>query len=635
MEEKEEGKIVVATKQDGEIIKKSVKPVISKAYILSDDSIVSESDLYDNERIRKLFNDPNINKLRSGDLSLEMGSSQDSSDEKEEEFFTLLGKDVPIVEPPYDVIALGNYLQRDEIHYRCCLCKVIDSVGRGYAINPRPDLLARGKAFDDELKEKINEEINIVKSFIRTCNQASGFLGVLKQAALGAESIGFSGIEVIRGKDKKVKRIVHVPSRRLRVLRGWRGFVEEQGSEKTKIYYMPFGTKLIIKDTSFPSGFRPFDPFKDKIEDAHWNLIDRYTGQRIGFDKFEDSANEVIWIQKHHPSTIYYGLSDVIPALASVVANIYINTYGLQFFENNAIPHYAIIVEGAEFSPDVVNLIKHYFKNDIKGENRSTLIIPVPDSSGEVRVRFEQLSAEEKEGSFQQYRKNNQQAIMVAHGVSPAIIGVTDAASLGSGKGRAQYENYRDRIIEPSQRYWEEKVNDLLQKGLGVTHVILEFDAYNIQDDRELSEVMVRYLDRAVLSVNEVRKIAKLGDPVKGGDKRILVVGRDIIDLEELDNENIGNENNTNENNNTNNTEEKIQNVLNYVDNSWEEIQIKVLKDQLSKSPACRLDGETEQECVKRKIPEILRENPNMSREQAVAIAYSLCSKRCSEKGDS
>lgn len=620
-----EEKIVVASAEEGKSIKKSVKPVIHKAFIVNDGSIVSESDLCKAKTIQRKFFDPNIDKLRKADLSLEEGSSQSSGDERQEEFFTLLGQDIPIVEPPYNVVALENYLQRDEIHFRCCLCKVIDSVGRGYAINPRPDLLAKGKAFDDELKQKINDEIQVVKEFIRTCNQTSGFIGVLKQAALGTEAVGFSGIEVIRGKDKKVKKIVHIPSRRLRVLRGWKGFIEVQGSDRKKVYYMPFGTKLVVKDVAEPTGYRPFDPFRDKIEDAEWNLIDRYSGERIGFDKFENSANEVIWIQKHHPSTIYYGLSNIIPALASVVANIYINTYGLQFFENNAIPHYAIIVEGAEFSPEVVELIQKYFHDEIKGENRSTLIIPVPDSTGEVRVRFEKLSSEEKEGSFQQYRKNNQQAIMVAHGVSPAIIGVMDSASLGSGKGRAQYENYRDRIIEPLQRYWEEKVNNLLQKGLGVTHVVLEFDPYNIQDDRELSEVMMRYLDRAVLSVNEVRKIAKLGDPVKGGDKRILRLGNTIIDLEEL-------ENGSEEQDNNKKGEEKIKEVLNYVENNWEEIQIKVLKEQLNKSPACRLEGETEQECVKRKIPEILRENPNMSREQAVAIAYSLCSRPCSDK---
>ena len=50
------------------------------------------------------------------------------------------------------------------------------------------------------------------------------------------------------------------------------------------------------------------------------------------------------------------------------------------------------------------------------------------------------------------------------------------------------------------------------------------------------------------------------------------------------------------------------------------------------KSPACRKKGETKNECVARKIPEILADNPGMEQDQAVAIAESMCSKPCSEK---
>jgi len=50
------------------------------------------------------------------------------------------------------------------------------------------------------------------------------------------------------------------------------------------------------------------------------------------------------------------------------------------------------------------------------------------------------------------------------------------------------------------------------------------------------------------------------------------------------------------------------------------------------KSPTCRMDGESKEDCVKRKIPEIIKENPDMSQEQAIAIAESICEKACEEK---
>lgn len=51
---------------------------------------------------------------------------------------------------------------------------------------------------------------------------------------------------------------------------------------------------------------------------------------------------------------------------------------------------------------------------------------------------------------------------------------------------------------------------------------------------------------------------------------------------------------------------------------------------EVVKGPACRMDGETKKECVSRKIGEIMSEDPNISQEQAIAIAESVCSVSCS-----
>jgi hypothetical protein len=50
------------------------------------------------------------------------------------------------------------------------------------------------------------------------------------------------------------------------------------------------------------------------------------------------------------------------------------------------------------------------------------------------------------------------------------------------------------------------------------------------------------------------------------------------------------------------------------------------------KSPACRQEGETVEECVERKIPELIEED-GMEEDQAVAVANSVCEIACDEKG--
>jgi len=48
------------------------------------------------------------------------------------------------------------------------------------------------------------------------------------------------------------------------------------------------------------------------------------------------------------------------------------------------------------------------------------------------------------------------------------------------------------------------------------------------------------------------------------------------------------------------------------------------------KSPACRMDGESEAECVARKIPELMDEE-GMDQDQAVAVASEVCETPCDE----
>lgn len=67
-----------------------------------------------------------------------------------------------------------------------------------------------------------------------------------------------------------------------------------------------------------------------------------------------------------------------------------------------------------------------------------------------------------------------------------------------------------------------------------------------------------------------------------------------------------------------------------------EEVAVPVVEEVIKKeepmvkSPACRQKDETKEDCVSRKIAEIMGEG--MSQEQATAMAYSMCSKSCEEK---
>ena len=525
--------------------------IIEEAFITGDNRLATAQDLqkelirgsmscFDTDRIHKeVQNSALLDVMKSVE-----GSTQ-NDDELGQQYLSMAA--TKVVEPPYPPELLAAFLEVDSTHFRCVKTKAVDAVGREYSIEPVVNVVS-----DDEAKKLVDfadsEELVIpqftqsqveaeshkVESFIAGANELIGFEGVLFRACMDYESIGWAAIEVVRSADMKIRKLAHIPATRIRPLRGWKGFVEILSDAKY-VYYQQFGEKICSNQQSRVSAKRQtYDPHAHgplNPATLNWNLIDKETGEPT--QNFARSANEVIWIPKHHPSTIYYGYSDVVPALGDVLANIHIRDFTLQFFEHNTVPRYAVIVEGAKLAKDVKDAIMHYFSQHIKGKAHKTLIIPVPAMRGEVKIRFEKLAADAQEGSFQDTRKNNSQGIMTAHGVSPAIIGIAEHSELGSGKGLSQAEIYKDRIVTPSQRVWEHHLNRLIRLGLGTNLVALKFNPLDIRDREAEKNVFTSYLDKGVMTINQVAK--RLGiAPVPGGDRNFIMTGGGPIFVDEL-----------------------------------------------------------------------------------------------------
>ena len=445
------------------------------------------------------------------------------------------------VTPPYNPDVLSKFLDVDVVHFRCVSTKVTDSIGRKYAIVAREGVDEESKEFKDEQEE--------VLDFIQDSNNTDGFLSAIEKADLDLESIGWGCLEVVRSMDKKIRHLYHVPAKRVRALRGFRGFVESNYASYSNdtdanpaavndahTYYLPFGQKVLSPTRKKLDGtFESYNPRKDgDISKGQWNLKSKADLTKNA--PITKSANELIFIKKNHPKSIYYGVPDFIPAIGAIRGNLDIRDFFFQYFQHNAVPQYAVIVKGAHLKDDVKEMIQEYFATHVKGQAHSTLVIPIPASAGgDVEVKFERLSAETKEGSFQETKKNNQKDIIVAHGMTPAIIGIVEGSSLGAGKGTAQNEVYKNRVVVPRQEKWQKIITGIFQLGLGATKTTIEFDDLDIADKREQRENIVAYVQDGIMNRNEARKQAKLGPPIKGGERFVIIRGGTPIFVDELD----------------------------------------------------------------------------------------------------
>lgn len=468
------------------------------------------------------------------------------------------GADNDIIQPPYEPSQLALLLTLNAAHFRCCETKATDITAKGYELKPSDGFITGVKNFTKPEQAEIDEQTLLIKKFLTKVDGRKGMDALSKKLGLDFESIGWMAVEVIRNTSGEILDIKHIKAQTIKVCYNKEYkksyYIQEVGNQKVR--FVNFGEKFkfsydneesLTNEDFFKEVKRVRSRTVKDIVLVPSDASEEYYEESAGIDgkdakeslTFMSSANEVLMIVQDHPSTTYYGLPSIIPALASLNGNISIEDYMNQYFENNAIPRYLIILEGTtDIDDNVASVVTKFFRENIRGSAHSTLIFPVPEG---VTVTVKPLEVGEQEASFQGTRDKNRDEIIVAHGMTPAQIGVIDAANLGSGSGLSQAENYKDRILTPRQNLFANLFWNRLfgREGLGLVAVKIKFKAMDIKDENLLRlkhEVALRY---GVLSINEVRY--EMGyEAITGGDRAFLLVGNQIMFIDEMTNKKSG-----------------------------------------------------------------------------------------------
>ncbi len=402
-----------------------------------------------------------------------------------------------VVEPPENLAQLARFLETNTEHYRCVKAKATDVCG-AYAIVPRdPD-----KTADEGDKARL-------EAWLGACNPRLTFEEVLERVWTDYEAVGNGYLEVIRSVDgSTVAGVEHLPAVTVRARKDGNGYLQRRGT--AKVFFKDFGDARPIRadDGKLAEGGTPAE------------------GER---------ANEVLAFQNYHPRSDYYGLPDVLPALGAMVGNLQARDYNLAFFENNAIPQYAVLVQGGDLDGATKRVIADYFREHIKGQAHKTLVIPIPDER--TKVTLVPLGAKVSDGHFTIYRKDNRDEVVRAHGVPPARIGIIESGNLGGGTGESQTATYKDAIVEPRQNRLERRINDkLIRDGLGITGWIIKFVDIDTEDTDRNSQIAERMVKAGLWKPAEGRHFVGqfTDDDYEGGDQAFMVLGSELVFMAHL-----------------------------------------------------------------------------------------------------
>lgn len=392
-----------------------------------------------------------------------------------------------IVNPPYDLDTLATLYDQSAIHNAAINARVMNTVGLGYEFTET--LKARRKIeksqSDENKLERTRKQLQDLKEDLEQTfeglNLEETLIETLVRVWQDTLATGNGFLEIGRNNSGKIGYIGHVPSTMVRVRRKRDGYVQISRSNKIQAVF-----------------FR--------------NFQDSETQDPINSDP---NPNELIHFKIYSPNNTYYGIPSSVSAAAAIVGDKFAKEYNIDYFENKAIPRYAIILKGAKLSNKSKTELVNYFRNEVKGRNHGTLIIPIPASIGsDTDIKFEKLEAGVQDSSFDKYRKSNRDEILVANRVPAPKVGVYDNANLAVS--RDADKTFKMQVIGPDQSIIEKKLNRIINEFTDLLEIKLK--KIDLIDEDMESRIYDRYLRTEVISPNEVR--SKIGFPErKEGDE--------------------------------------------------------------------------------------------------------------------
>ena len=406
-----------------------------------------------------------------------------------------------VITPPYNMYELANYYDTSFANHAAIDAKVENVVGLGYRFDITDRTLLSFEMADDagkveRARSRIERAKIMLRDWLESLNDDDSFTTTMEKVYTDLQATGNGFIEVGRTVSGEIGYIGHIPATTIRVRRLRDGFVQIIGQKL--VYFRNFGAKNQNPVTDDP---RP---------------------------------NEIIHLAQYSPLNTFYGVPDIISAMPSLIGDQLASQYNIDYFENKAVPRYVVVLKGAKLSPEGEDKMFRFLQTGLKAQSHRTLYIPLPGDTETNKVEFDMKPIENgvQEGSFERYRKQNRDDILIAHQVPISKLGGSDSAAIAAAL--AQDRTFKEQVSRPAQRYLEKIVNKIVKEKTDILE--LKFNELTLTDEIAQSQILERYVKTQVMTPNEAREKLDLpqtsyGDspfimsPRQGADARANLAG--------------------------------------------------------------------------------------------------------------
>jgi len=388
-----------------------------------------------------------------------------------------------VITQPWNVYELANYYDTSFANHAAIDAKVENIVGLGYdfEISPRTMLkleASTDSGATDRARKRIERAKIEVRDWLESLNDDDSFTSTMEKVYTDLEAIGNGYLEIGRTTRGDIGYVGHIPATTMRVRRLRDGYIQIIGNKT--VYFRNFGAKNQNMITDDP---RP---------------------------------NEIIHFKSYSPLNTFYGVPDVMSAVSALIGDALASQYNIDYFSNKAVPRYVVTLKGAKLSADAEDKMFRFLQTSLKGQSHRTLYIPLPGDSDTNKVDFKMEPIENgvQEGSFEKYRKQNRDDILVAHQVPLSKLGGSDSSAIAAAL--AQDRTFKEQVARPAQAQLEKMINKVVREKTDILD--FKFNELTLTDEIAQSQILERYVKNQIMVPNEARQILGLSQRDGGDD---------------------------------------------------------------------------------------------------------------------
>ena len=359
-----------------------------------------------------------------------------------------------------------------------------NTVGLGWEIVPKKD----EESFTQQHKDEIEKERDLYAALIENINPEEPFNEICKKTKTDEEATGQGYIEVVRSIDGvSVVELWHMPGHTLRVgslTKNRVRYVQMRVSNQTrKVWFKPFGEK---------------------------HSLDADTGKWDDEEPVKNNANEVVQFKLYTPRSSFYGVPRVVSAAPAIAGNRLAARRNVAFFENDATPRMAIIVNGGELSEESMKLIKEFVDVRAKGPGNAGRIMilqakgdeVMSDGTAKVHIQIVPLTVGvQDDASFGKYTAANNEEVREAFGIGQIFIGTSD--DVNRAVALAMKQLTVEQVFEPESSRYEYRLNRVLMPEAKFTK--LRFRRPRTEDIAVMAQAYAMFSAAGGVTPNDVR----------------------------------------------------------------------------------------------------------------------------------